>query len=93
MVNIKSFTVNNNDAGKRLDKFVTKAAPKLPTALMYKYVRLKRIKLNGKRAQISDKLKVGDTVDMYVAIGLLRYIEVAQAMGTRSGLLQFIEFE
>ena len=66
MVNIKSFTVNNNDAGKRLDKFVLKAAPKLPTALMYKYVRLKRIKLNGKRAQISDKLKVGDVVDMYI---------------------------
>ena len=66
MVNIKSFTVNNNDAGKRLDKFVLKATPKLPTALMYKYVRLKRIKLNGKRAQISDKLKVGDVVDMYI---------------------------
>ena len=66
MVNIKSFTVNNNDAGKRLDKFVLKAAPKLPTALMYKYVRLKRIKLNGKRVQISDKLKVGDVVDMYI---------------------------
>ena len=47
VVNIKSFTVNNNDAGKRLDKFVLKATPKLPTALMYKYVRLKRIKLNG----------------------------------------------
>lgn len=63
---IKSIIVNSNDAGKRLDKFVCKAAPKLPQALMYKYIRLKRIKINGKRAQISDKLCENDVVDFYI---------------------------
>lgn len=45
---------------------MTKSVPLLPPALMYKYIRLKRIKLNGKRAVISDKLSRGDVVDMFI---------------------------
>ncbi len=63
---MKTFTIGKNDAGQRLDKFVTKAAPTLPTALLYKYIRLKRIKVDGKRAEISTKLAVGNIVDMYI---------------------------
>lgn len=63
---MKSFTVEKNDSGQRLDKFLTKFCPKLPKALMYKYIRIKRIKINGKRAEISTKLNVGDIVDMYI---------------------------
>lgn len=33
---------------------------------MYKYIRLKRIKVNSKRAEISTRLNVGDVVDMYI---------------------------
>lgn len=40
--------------------------PNLPQSLMYKYIRMKRIKVNGKRGEISQKLAVGDTVDMYI---------------------------
>ena len=49
-----------------MDKFITKAVPALPKNLMYKYLRLKRIKLNGKRCEISTKLSEGDTVQMYI---------------------------
>lgn len=63
---MKSFNITKNDANQRLDKFVQKAAPKLPNGLMYKYIRLKRIKVNGARAQISTRLNVGDVVDMYI---------------------------
>ncbi len=63
---MKTFTINNNDAGQRLDKFVTKSAPKLPKNLLYKYIRLKRIKVNSKRADISTRLSIGDIVDMYI---------------------------
>ena len=63
---MKSFTIKQNDASQRLDKFITKAVPLLPQALMYKYIRLKRIKVNGKRAEISTRLKVGDLVEMYI---------------------------
>lgn len=67
MTLIKSFTITKNDADQRLDKFITKSVPNLPKSLMYKYIRLKRIKVNSKRAEISTRLQVGDTVDMYIS--------------------------
>lgn len=63
---MKSFVIGKNDAGQRLDKFITKSAPMLPQTLMYKYIRLKRIKVDGKRAEINTRLVVGNTVDMYI---------------------------
>ena len=63
---MRSFTVGENDSGQRLDKFIAKAVPALPTALMYKYLRTKHIKLNGKRAEISTRLQTGDVVTLYI---------------------------
>lgn len=63
---LKSVTIEKNDSNQRLDKFLTKSYPNLPKALMYKYIRLKRIKVNGKRAEISTRLNIGDVVDMYI---------------------------
>ena len=63
---MKSFVITKNDAGQRLDKYLTKSLPNLPQSLMYKYIRMKRIKVNSKRAEISTRLAVGDTVDMYI---------------------------
>lgn len=63
---MKSFTIGKNDAGQRLDKFITKAAPSLPKSLMYKYIRLKRIKINGKKGDIALRLCEGDLVEMYI---------------------------
>ena len=53
---MKIFTVTKNDASQRLDRFITKNCPELPAALMFKYIRIKRIKVNGKRAQINTRL-------------------------------------
>lgn len=63
---MKSFKINENDANQRLDKFISKAAPLLPKNLLYKYIRLKRIKVNRKKVDISTRLNVGDIVDMYI---------------------------
>ncbi len=63
---MKSFTVKKNDAGKRLDAFLSKSLPNLPKALMYKYIRKKRIKINSKRAEISTRLCEGDVIDLYI---------------------------
>lgn len=63
---MKEFIIEKNDAGQRLDKFISKAVPNLPQSLMYKYIRLKRIKLNGKRCEISTRLNVGDVLQMYI---------------------------
>lgn len=63
---MKSFVIEKNDAGQRLDKFVTKTCPMLPASLLYKYIRTKHIKINRKRAEISTRLNAGDVVDMYI---------------------------
>ena len=63
---MRSFTIGKNDADKRLDKFIAKAAPVLPKNLMYKYIRLKRIKVNGKKSDIAFRLKENDVVEMYI---------------------------
>ena len=63
---MKEFTIRQNDAGQRLDRFTEKAVPSLPASLMQKYIRLKRIKVNGKGAKRDTRLVLGDTVQMYV---------------------------
>ena len=63
---MKEFTINANDAGQRVDKFLTKAVPLLPQNLLYKYIRLKRVKLNGKRCEISTRLAEGDLLALYI---------------------------
>jgi len=64
---MKSFVIAENDSGQRVDKFLSKAVPLLPQALMYKYLRTKRIKVGGKRAQIAYKLCTGDLVELYIS--------------------------
>ena len=63
---MKNFIISENDANQRLDKFLQKAVPLLPKSLLYKSVRTKRIKLNGKRAEISSRLVAGDIVSLYL---------------------------
>lgn len=63
---MKSFVVGKNDAGKRLDKFISKTMPSLPQSLMYKFIRTKHIKVNKKRAEISTKLSEGDVVEAWI---------------------------
>ncbi len=63
---MRTFTIGKNDAGQRLDRFLAKAIPLLPASLAQKYVRIKRIKVNGARAARDQRLAVGDTVDCYV---------------------------
>ena len=63
---MKAYTIGKNDAGQRLDRFIAKNVPLLPASLSQKYIRLKRIKVNGVRAQRDTRLREGDLVEMYV---------------------------
>ena len=63
---MKELTVKNNDAGQRLDRFIGKAVPLLPESLLQKYIRLKRIKLNGKGAKRDTRLAAGDVLQLYI---------------------------
>ena len=59
---MKEFTIGPNDAGQRLDRFLAKAVPLLPASLAQKYIRIKRIKCNGKRIERDTRLKEGDVL-------------------------------
>ena len=63
---MREFTIGKNDAGQRLDRFVSKNLPLLPPALMQKYIRLKRIKVNGKGSKRDARLALGDLVQLYI---------------------------
>jgi len=63
---MKKLIVGANDAGQRLDKFLQKAIPGLPKSLLYKYIRLKRIKLDGKRCEIGMKLQEGSEISLFI---------------------------
>ncbi len=63
---MKELTVGVNDAGQRLDRFLAKAVPLLPASLMQKYIRLKRIKLGGKRVERDTRLQEGDVLQLYI---------------------------
>ena len=63
---MKELTIGKNDANQRLDRYLSKAVPLLPASLCQKYIRLKRIKLNGKRAERDTRLQEGDLLSLYI---------------------------
>ncbi|MBR5870432.1 MAG: RluA family pseudouridine synthase [Clostridia bacterium] len=63
---MKEFTIGPNDAGQRLDRFLAKAVPLLPASLAQKYIRIKRIKRNGGRAERDTRLEAGDVLQLYI---------------------------
>ena len=65
---MENITVNTNDAGQRLDKFITKRYRSMPMPLLYKYIRTKRIKVNGKRAKENQMLAEGDAIELYIPV-------------------------
>jgi len=63
---MKSLTVTKNDSGQRLDKFLIKYLSSMPKSLVYKSLRKKRIKVNGKRAHEDFILNEGDFLELYI---------------------------
>ena len=63
---MKEFTIQKNDAGQRLDRWLSKNLPLLPPPLAQKYIRLKRVKVNGKGAKRDTRLVLGDILKLYI---------------------------
>jgi len=70
-MNKKEIVIGNNDAGQRIDKFLTKAFPNMPQNMAQKLIRKKEIRLNGKRCECSDMLKEGDVLRIFAKEDLL----------------------
>ena len=63
---MQELRIGKNDEGQRIDRFVAKALPLLPPALLQKYIRLKRIKCNGGRCKGEQRLVAGDVLQLYI---------------------------
>lgn len=63
---MKKVTIGKNDSGQRLDKFIFKYFNSIPASMVYKAIRKKRIKVNGKKSQQNYMLCVGDVLELYI---------------------------
>ncbi len=63
---MRKIIINNNDSEKRLDSFLRRVLYNIPPSLMYKYIRKRRIKVNGQKSQESYRLREGDCIELYV---------------------------
>lgn len=63
---MKKVTIGKNDSGQRLDKFLFKYFNSIPASMVYRAIRKKRIKVNGKKAQQNYMLCVGDVLELYI---------------------------
>ncbi len=63
---MRTITINKNDSGQRMDKFILKRFRTMPKSLMYKYIRTKYIKLNGKKTTPEVFLNEGDVLTLYI---------------------------
>lgn len=64
---MRELTINKNEAGQRLDKFLGKYMDQAPKSFFYKMLRKKNITLNGKKAAGNEMLTQGDVVKLFLA--------------------------
>jgi 23S rRNA pseudouridine955/2504/2580 synthase len=59
---VRRVTVGEDDAGSRLDRFLTRQYPEVPRSRLFRIVRKGEVRINGKRADIDTRLASGDEV-------------------------------
>ena len=64
---MRQLIVGKNDAGQRADKFLTKTLVNLPKSLLYKFLRTKHIKLNGKKCEANTILNEKDVFTLFIS--------------------------
>ncbi len=79
---MKIITINQNDAGQRVDKFLTKFLPNMPKSMLYKLLRKKRVKLGKKALGAQDILRAGDELYLYINDEFFTQNEVALPAAT-----------
>lgn len=88
---MKIITINQNDSGQRVDKFLSKLLPDMPKSLLYKQLRKKRVKRNKKALAPQDVLSLGD--ELYLYINDEFFGEKKQITATGEGLCVVYEDE
>ena len=64
---MQEIRITKNEENQRLDKYLLKYFNKAPKSVIYKLLRKKRIKRNRAKAEGSEILQAGDTIQLYLA--------------------------
>ena len=59
---MRHVTIGEDEAGVRLDKFLAKQFPQVPRSRLFRVVRKGEVRVNGGRAQVDQRLELGDDV-------------------------------
>lgn len=63
---MRSIIIEKNDAEQRLDKFMSKMFRTMPQSMLYKYIRLKCVRVNGAHVGPETVLHIGDELRFYI---------------------------
>ena len=64
---MQQFCIGKNEIDQRFDKYLKKLLSDAPGSFIYKMLRKKNITLNGKKADGSEKLMLGDEVKLFLS--------------------------
>lgn len=64
---MREITISRVESGQRIDKYLKKYLREAPGSFIYKMLRKKNIKLNGKKAQGGELLQENDVVTLYLS--------------------------
>lgn len=64
---MKEIKITSREEDQRLDKLLAKYLNQAPKSFIYKMLRKKNIKLNGRKASGNEKLQQGDWIQIYLA--------------------------
>ena len=67
MKRLKEILINKNESEQRLDRFLKKYLSKAPQSFIYKMIRKKNIKVNGKRANPETMIYEGYKVQLFLS--------------------------
>lgn len=64
---MQKITITDREAGQRFDRYLKKYLSLAPSSFIYKMLRKKNIKLNGKKAEGRECLEAGDQVELFLS--------------------------
>ncbi len=83
-----SLKVGEKEAGQRLDRFLRRALPAMPPSHIFKLIRTRKVRVNGRRARGPQILAAGDEVLLHLSEERFRQDRAASKRPARS-----IDFE
>lgn len=89
---MREIEINENENEQRVDRFLKKYLAKASAGFIYKMIRKKNIKLNGKRTKPDSMIYKGDKIQLYLAEDTIKKFE-ADEEEVRSNIKIDIIFE